>query len=819
MSIKNPAKDGNFRRAAVRRGDKKGDSGLARPCVVGDIRRVTFRMTLSGQIFALTLLGVFGAGLAAPSLRRVLGGKLGPVLALIPLGAFVFYVTLAPRVGRGDPLHLALPWADSMGIPLTFHVDGLSLLFLLVISLVGVFVVLYAAGYLKGSPGLGKFYLYLMGFMGAMLGIVSSDNLILLFIFWELTSITSFLLIGYYHKEAESRRSALQALLVTGAGGLAMLAGFILLGSAAGTYEISEINALPRGTLTEDPRFSWIFGLILLGAFTKSAQFPFHFWLPNAMAAPAPVSSFLHSATMVKAGVFLLARLHPSLSDHAWWTAVVAPVGALTLVTGVFLGMGRTDLKKILAYTTLAVLGTLTMLLGIGTEAAIKACLVYLLAHALYKAALFMSAGSVDHETGSREIDDLSGLRRSLPLTATGAVIGALSMAGIPLLLGFVSKEYFYKALLGAGGPWAVWEIIGVGTSMLLFALAAIAGVRPFFGPVRKTPKPAHEAPWTMWLGPLVLGALAIKFGLFPGWVGHHLISPAAGAVAGDPSLAVHLELWHGWNTALMLSIVTVIGGAIVLAGAGWWRRATAGLYRTLGAVGPERAYDAILAGVLGFAGWQTRVLQNGKLRNYILTVGGFATALLLLLLPRSLATFRLPEMLAPSVLGVAVCGLIMAAAILACFARSRFAAILTLGVVGLGVAILFYLFSAPDLAMTQILVETLTVVLFVLAFYRLPMLRDFSSRAIRVRDAAVAAVFGTVMAALVMVAFSFHRPAAAPISDFMAANSLPLAQGRNVVNVILVDFRALDTLGEITVLAVAALGVFAMLRLKTPKP
>lgn len=776
-------------------------------------------MTASGQLFILSLLGVFAAGLAAPSLHRVLGGRLGQVLALVPLAAFVFYGTLVPSVAAGGSLQVVLPWADSLGIPLAFFVDGLSLLFLLIISLVGVFVVLYASGYLQGSPGLGKFFLYLLAFMGAMLGIVSSDNLILLFIFWELTSITSFLLIGYYHKEAESRRSALQALLVTGAGGLAMLAGFLLLGSAAGTYEISEINALPAGTLSAHPAFSWILALILLGAFTKSAQFPFHFWLPNAMAAPAPVSSFLHSATMVKAGVFLLARLHPSLSEHAWWSGVVAPVGALTLLTGVFLGFGQTDLKKILAYTTLAVLGTLTMLLGIGTEAALKACLVYLLAHALYKAALFMSAGSVDHETGTREIDRISGLRRVMPLTTAGALIGALSMAGIPLLLGFVSKEYFYKALLGAEGPAFVWEAIGVGTSMILFALAGLAGVRPFFGALRATPKHAHEAPWTMWLGPLVLGALAIKFGTFPGWVGDHLISPAARAVVADPAFDAHLELWHGWNTALMLSILTVIGGGIVFLAAAGWRRSTVPLYRGLAAVGPERAYDAILAGVLGFAGWQTRVLQNGKLRNYILTVGGFATVLLLLLLPRSLAQLRLPEMLAPSTLGVAVCVLIMAAGVLACFARSRFAAILTLGVVGLGVAILFFLFSAPDLAMTQILVETLTVVLFVLAFHKLPMLRDFSSRAIKIRDAIVAGIFGAVMAALVMIAFSFHRPAAGPISEYMAANSLPLANGRNVVNVILVDFRALDTLGEITVLAVAALGVFAMLRLKAPKP
>jgi len=597
-----------------------------------------------------------------------------------------------------------------------------------------------------------------------------------------------------------------------------MLAGFILLGVTAGTSEISELNALPAGTLAAAPAFSWILGLILLGAFTKSAQFPFHFWLPNAMAAPAPVSSFLHSATMVKAGVFLLARLHPCLSAHELWVGIVAPVGAATLVTGVFLGLRQTDLKKILAYTTLAVLGTLTMLLGIGTELAIKACLVYLLAHALYKAALFMSAGSVDHETGTREIAELSGLRRTMPFTAAGAIVGALSMAGIPLLLGFVSKEYFYKALLDADGPLFLWEAIGVGTSMLLFALAVIAGIRPFLGPLKATPKHAHEAPWTMWIGPLMLGVLAIKFGAFPGWVGGHLITPASQAVVADASFHAHLKLWHGWNTALVLSIFTVVGGVLAYAAAPAWRRISSSLYRVLSAIGPETAYDRLLDGVLGFAKWQTRTLQNGKLRNYILTVGGFATVLLIFQIVRVPFEIDPARMSPPSLLGATVCGLIMAAGIFACFAKSRFTAILTLGVVGLGVAILFFLFSAPDLAMTQILVETLTVILFVLAFYKLPLLREFSSSAIKARDAIFAAVFGIVMAALVMIAFHVEQTAG-PISDYMSANSLPLANGRNVVNVILVDFRALDTLGEITVLAVAALGVFAMLRLRTPKP
>lgn len=774
-------------------------------------------MSSSIQI-VLGIAMIFGAALAAPWLQRLLGARLGPVLALAPVIMFGLCIKAAPAVASRDALRLDIPWATELGISLSFFIDGFSLLFLLIISAVGTFVVLYAGGYLHGSPTIGRFYLFLLSFMAAMLGIVSADNLILLFVFWELTSITSFLLIGYDHEEEESRKSSLQALLVTGGGGLAMLAGFVLLGHLAGTYRISEILALPSGQLAAEPSFPLVLGLILLGAFTKSAQFPFHFWLPNAMAAPAPVSSFLHSATMVKAGVFLLARLHPCLSEHPLWTPVVGGFGAATMITGVFLGFGQTDLKKILAYTTLSVLGTLTMLLGIGTELSIKACLIYLLAHALYKAALFMTAGAVDHETGTRDINTLSGLRGPMPLTAIGAVIGALSMAGCPILVGFISKEYFYKALLDAEGPPFLWEIAGVSASMVMTALAIIAGIRPYLGTVAKTPKHPHEAPWTMWIGPLVLGGFALKFGILPGWVGDHLITPAARAVLGQADYHAHLKLWDGLNTALLLSLVTVIGGLILYALSRSWREHSGKLYAVLNAMGPQRAYFGILNGTLSFAKWQTSLLQNGKLRNYVLTVGAFTVFLILLVLPRNRFAFDPAAMAPVSLLGVLVCLFIIVAAVATCFVKSRFTAILTLGVVGLGIAMIFFMSSAPDLAMTQVLVETLTVVLFVLAFRNLPLLKDYSSKTIRIRDAVAAGAFGIVMTCLVLVAFQF-RNTPSEVAAFHSANSLPAANGRNVVNVILVDFRALDTLGEITVLGVAALGIYAMLRMNPTKP
>lgn len=768
-------------------------------------------MAVSTALLIALLLVV---GLAAPGLHRVLKGATGPVLACFPLAGFVWLA--AGAAGSPGPSTFSIPWAPGLGISLGFFVDGLSTLFLLIITAVGTFVVLYAGGYLHGKAGLGRFYMSLFGFMAAMLGVVSADNLILLFVFWELTSITSFLLIGYYHEDEKSRKCALQALLVTGAGGLAMLAGFILLGTVAGTFEISGLLALPDGALAAHPQFPIILVLILLGAFTKSAQFPFHFWLPNAMAAPAPVSSFLHSATMVKAGVFLLARLHPALESHPLWLAIVAPVGAVTMMLGVFLAFAQTDLKKILAYTTLAVLGTLTLLLGLGTDLAIKAALTYLLAHALYKAALFMTAGSVDHETGTRDIRELTGLRRAMPFTAVGAVLGALSMAGLPLFIGFIGKEYFYKALLDADGPPFLWETLGVGASVLMVSLALTAGVRPYTGPAMA--KMPHEAPWTMWLGPIVLGALAIQFGLFPGWVGTHLITPAAAAVIGDAGYVAKLKLWHGLTPALALSALTVGLGLLAFRLSAGGRALAAAIVARLSPIGPERAYERILDGVLAFARLQTAVLQSGKLRNYVLITVGFATVLLAVFLPKSLPSFDFTRMVPPSLLGTSVCVVMVIAAIASCLVKSRFTAILTLGVVGLGVAILFFLFSAPDLAMTQILVETLTVVLFVLAFHKLPLLKEYSSGLTRLRDGVLAAAFGVVITLLVMIAFHFRSTPSA-LATYMGENSLTAANGRNVVNVILVDFRALDTLGEITVLAIAALGVFAMLKLRPNKP
>jgi multicomponent Na+:H+ antiporter subunit A len=764
-------------------------------------------------LLVITIAAVFAAAFLAPWLHRRSGDRCGLILSLVPLAATAVYALFIPGVAAGQPVVWRHAWASALGINLDFRADGLSLLFLLLISAIGTFVTWYAAGYLAGKKDLGKFYLYLFGFMGSMLGVVSADHLVLLFIFWELTSISSYLLIGYYHNEAKSRAAALQALLVTGAGGLCLLAGIILLGRMTGTFLVSELLAMDASAIVAQPGFTTVLVLILLGAFTKSAQFPFHFWLPNAMAAPAPVSAYLHSATMVKAGVFLLARLHPLLAASPLWVPIVAPVGALTMMTGVFLALGQNDLKKILAYTTVAVLGTLTMLLGLGTELAVKAAMAYLLAHALYKAALFMTSGTIDHETGTRDPDQLGGLRHAMPFTAAAALVGALSMAGLPFLLGFISKEYFYKALLDAQGPGVLWEVLGVSASMVMVALALTAGIKPFWGRLHHTPKHPHEAPWTMWLGPLLLGLASLKLGMLPGAAAVSLVGPAAAAVLGDAGYVAELKLWHGFTVALGLSVLTVVAGVALYFLAPAARRAR-GFYEALGRFGPERGYELLLEGMLSFARWQTRVLQNGNLRSYIITIVLFTVALLVWLLPRDFPMPDMARMVRPHALTVTVCLLIIAGALFACLSQSRFNAILAMGVVGLGVAMIYFMFSAPDLAMTQVLVETLTLVLFVLAFYRLPVLKNYSTPATKVRDALVAVAVGAVMTTVLLVELGTQRPREA-VSGFMGESSLELANGRNVVNVILVDFRALDTLGEISVLGIAALGVWAMLRLR----
>jgi multicomponent Na+:H+ antiporter subunit A len=735
-------------------------------------------------------------------------------VTLIPAGIFSLLLLLLPRVTSGNTITIAFPWVPSLGVEFSLLVDGLSLLFGLIITMVGTLVVLYAGAYLAGNNQLKRFYFYILFFMFAMLGVVFSQNLITLFVFWELTSISSYLLIGFYHEKEASRKAALQALLVTGGGGLLLLLGILLLGLVTGSYDIQVLSS-QVAAIQDSPFYVAILILVLLGAFTKSAQFPFHFWLPGAMEAPAPVSAYLHSATMVKAGVYLIARLTPVLGGTSLWMGIIVVVGAATMLLGAWIALGQTDLKRILAYSTVSVLGMLTFLLGLGSTLAAKAAMVLLIAHALYKGSLFLAAGSVDHETGTRDILQLGGLRRLMPVTTVVVVLAALSQAGIPPLLGFISKELLYEVTLETEPYALLLTGLALLTSVLLVAIAAVVAIRPFWGKLIETPRKPHEAPWQMNLGPVVLVSLSLLFGLFPGWTGNTFVAPAASAILGE-AINVKLALWHGITPMLILSLVTIGLGVLLF----WMQNPLQRLVQKLdlgSVVGPQKLYQLSWQGIDWLAQFQTRILQNGSLPYYLLTVVVTTTFLVGFTLLRQgnwegvlkgFGDLRIYE--------IVIVGIILAAAISVVRSNSRLAAVASLGAVGFSVALIYILFGAPDLAMTQFSIETLTVILFVFVLYRLPRFSTLTGKATRFRDVLVALAAGGMMTLLVLVVTS--TPLVSRLTPFFAENSYTLAKGRNIVNVILVDFRGIDTLGEITVLAVAAIGVFALMKLRTEK-
>ncbi len=759
------------------------------------------------------ILSGFALALLAPWLHHITRRWAGWLLALGPLAITVYFTAQAARIAGGETISTSLRWIPSLGVDLAFYLDGLSLVFAIIISGIGTLIVLYASAYLAGDALEGRFYLYLLFFMASMLGVVLANNLITLFVFWELTSISSYLLIGFKHNKATSRAAALQALLVTGSGGLAMLAGLVLMGQVTGSNTISEL--LTQGDAVRgNGLYVPILLLVLLGAAAKSAQVPFHFWLPNAMEAPTPVSAYLHSATMVKAGVYLLARLNPVLGGTDEWRVLVTGVGAVTMLVGAYLAWQQADLKRILAYSTISTLGMLIMLLGVGTTLAAKAAVTMLIAHSMYKGALFLVAGSIDHETGTRDVTRLGGLRRALPFTGTAALLAAGSMAGLPPLFGFIAKEVFYKAADEAPDLPALLIGLAMLSSVLLVTAAALVAIKPFFGPRVHTPKHPHEAPPRMVLGPSLLATLGIAFGLVPGLLTDYAVRPATHAVLGAPA-KVELVLWPGLNVILLLSLLTVALGATVYVTRA---RLSQRLQRLdIGSrLGPDRGYQKLLDGMLWLADWQTRILQNGYLRYYLITIVTTTVALVghAVLTRTDLDdALRLPEIRPYEALIVAV---ILSAAYAVTQVRSRLAAVAALGTVGYSIALLYILFGAPDLAMTQFAIETLTVLLFVLVLYKLPRFAVLTSRAVRWRDALIALSAGAMMTLLVLIVTV--DPSRTRLTSYFASNSVTLAKGRNIVNVILVDFRALDTLGEITVLSVAAAGVFALLKLRPPR-
>jgi multicomponent Na+:H+ antiporter subunit A len=764
----------------------------------------------------LAVLSIFVGAALAPLVVRLLGRAAGWGLGLVPLGVFVFFAEKLPQIAHGETIRHVHEWLPSLNTPLSFYLDGLSLLFALLVTGIGTLIVVYAGGYLAHHEQLGRFYVQLLAFMGAMLGLVVADNVFVFFIFFELTSFTSYLLIGFYHTEEGARRAARKALIVTGGGGLALMAGLILLGTVTGTWEFSQMLDL-GATVQGHPYYLAIFVLVCAGTFTKSAQFPFHFWLPAAMVGPTPVSAYLHSATMVKAGVFLLARLHPVLGGTALWTGTLGLVGGFTMLMSAWLALRYTDLKQILAYTTVMVLGLLTMLLGIGTEAAITAMVTFTVVHALYKGGLFMMAGNIDHETGTRDLLELGGLRGAMPWTMTGGVATGLSMAGIPLFFGFIGKELTYEAALHT----EAWVPLVLGVSVLsnaaLVGSGLLVGLKPFIGEVKGAfTREPHEAPLSMWLGPLLLGGLGLAFGVYPALIDHSLLQAAQAGILQE-SHEVHLALWHGLTPALMASLVTFALGFALYA---YWESLYESVFmRGLGAVfgrGPGEVFERGLYGVARLSDAVTRTVQNGRFRWYLFAT--FSAILVLVgggLLAGGIAgeasfegTIRYYE--------AALAALIVLAALVAVRTHDRFVAILTLSVGGYGVALLYLLFGAPDLAMTQFAVETLTLILLVIVIVHLPGIQGEEPLGVRLRDGLVAAGCGALLT--IIMSAVVDAPLNRRLSEYLAEKSYAEAQGHNIVNVVLVDFRGFDTMGEITVLTIAALGVYVLMRMPRRK-
>ncbi|MCB9102897.1 MAG: putative monovalent cation/H+ antiporter subunit A [Anaerolineales bacterium] len=764
----------------------------------------------------LAVLSGFVLALLAPWLYKIGRDATGWILAILPLALFGYFVGFIEPVAHGEPVSYTYTWIPSLNVTLSFYVDGLSLLFSLIITGVGTLIVLYGSGYLAHDKDVNRFFVYILMFMASMLGVVLSNNLVSLFVFWELTSVTSYMLIGYYHEKEESRFAALQALLVTGAGGLVMLAGFVMLALQGGSWEISDLFA-QANAIQGDALYLPILILILIGAFTKSAQFPFHFWLPGAMAAPAPVSAYLHSATMVKAGVYLVARLSPVLGGTEAWLYAVTGFGAVTMVIGAYIAWQQTDLKRILAYSTVSALGILMMLLGLGSEVAVEAAMVYLVVHSMYKGSLFMIAGAVDHETGERHITRLGGLLKAMPFNGAAAVLAAASMSGIPLFLGFVAKELIYEATLDAHILPLLITILAIVTNILTIVAAGMVSLKPFFGPPIKTPKHAHEAPWSMRLGPITLASLGLILGGLPFTVeefGKLIASPAASAILAEP-LEVHLHMLPvALSTVVMLSAVTLLGGIGIYLIRLPLGRVVAPL-NAVSAVGPEQWYKWSLDGMMVVAKWQTRVLQSGYLRYYLIitiltTVGLAGITMVSQGVLQNLSAITMTEVYLHEIILVVV---ILGATVLVLRTASRLTAVAGLGVVGFCIALLFVLFGAPDLAMTQFSIETLSVILLVLVLYKLPTFTGFSTRFQRARDLVISLTGGILITTLVLIETAL--PINSRLTPYFAENSLTLARGHNVVNVILVDFRGFDTMGEITVLGMAALGVYGLLKLR----
>jgi len=727
-----------------------------------------------------------------------------------------WFVMQVPEISAGQAKTLIVDWVPRLGVELAFRLDGLSLLLCLLISSIGALVMLYTSGYFKTHRDQGRLQWLLFGFMLSMLGLVTADNVLLLFIFWELTTITSFLLVGFDHENRKARRAALQALLITGGGGLALLVGLLLAADITGTYRVSEMVA-SGDLLKNHDAYPLVLTLILIGAFTKSAQFPFHFWLPNAMAAPSPVSAYLHSATMVKAGIYLMARFQPALGSTDMWFYTLSIVGALTAVWASIMALRQTDLKLMLAWTTVMALGILTLFLGSDVRIAALAAMTFLIVHAFYKCALFLVIGNVDYATGTREVDKLGGLAKLLPITTVVGMAAGFSMAGFPPFLGFIGKELKYEGALAIAEEPYLIAAAALAANAMMVAVALAIVIRVFLkGKTTSDREAIKEVPWTMWLGPLLLAAAGLFTGIFPDMLAKSIIQPALSDVLLIET-TVKLSLWHGINVPLAMSIATVAIGTLLFIKATPVRNNINEVMQRWPITG-DRVYQLALSGTERFARGLTDRIQSGSLSQYLTIVFGVFVVSVAGVWITHRVPLVLTDLTAVPPLALLVCILMIGATAVVAVSRSRLLSICALGIVGSGVALLFLIFGAIDVAITQLMVETLFVVLIAAVMLKLPEFsgKEHPGTGGSMRDASIAIGCGVVMA-LVTIAVGVS-PLDLSITEFYEAASLPEAYGRNIVNVILVDFRALDTLGEVAVVAIAALAVIALVTVRTQR-
>ena len=761
------------------------------------------------SLFWITAILLIGA--IIPVLTERFGRTINTLATMVaPAIALAYVISLLPAVLAGEVIVEYLEWIPSAGLTLSMHLDGLALMFALLILGIGLLIILYARYYLSEKEAVGRFFFYLILFMTAMLSIVLANNVLQLWMAWEVTSISSFLLISFWSSKSDSRKGARMALTVTGAGGLALLAGLLIIANIVGSYELSTILA-SGDLIREHALYPVALILVLLGAFTKSAQFPFHFWLPHAMAAPTPVSAYLHSATMVKAGIFLLARLYPVLSGTEMWFLLVSLTGLITLLIGAYVALFKHDLKGLLAYSTISHLGLIVLLLGLNTPLAAVAALFHIMNHAVFKASLFMAAGIIDHESGTRDMRKLGGLWRFMPYTATLAMVAAASMAGVPLFNGFLSKEMFLAETLHSSAlGFLSWMIPVLATLAGVFAVAySMRFIHDVFfnGEPKDLPKTPHEPQRYMKIPIEILVALCLLVGIFPEFMIGGLLQAAATSVLMTELPYYSLSIWHGFNLPLLMSAIAITGGLLIYA----YRSHLYRFQSQFQESDEKRVFECVIQQLVKLATKAHDTLNNGSLQRYIaalllFTIG--VTAIPMIHLESAKAHFPNQPLSGIEITAAFILCLSAIATVL--YHRKRMVALITLSVVGLIVSIAFARFSAPDLALTQLAVEVVTVILLMLALYFLPQKTPAESSPSRVvRDVGIAAAIGGLVAT---INYAFIIQPIDTISEFFLANSKTGGGGTNAVNVILVDFRGLDTLGEILVLGIAGLGIFNLL-------